>query len=113
VEWARTTGIAEDPEWYPGLADTSSFACFQEYLFRTGKGDCTEGPCEPCADLEPLEPQAPPASVNKELDPRELNLQYHPPPTSDGSDPMQELLSTEQDDVALSQHRLSILAGGD
>jgi len=44
VTWAKEHGIYEHPEWYPGLRAKSSFADFQEHLFRNGHASCPE-PC--------------------------------------------------------------------
>ncbi|CAK0898317.1 unnamed protein product [Prorocentrum cordatum] len=40
VMWAMSHGIWEHPEWYPGLAATSSFEQFQALLHAQGHGGC-------------------------------------------------------------------------
>jgi len=44
VTWAKSKGIFEHPEWYPGLNPGSALEDFQEHLFRNGLGNCPE-PC--------------------------------------------------------------------
>jgi len=40
VTWAMQQGIAEHPEWYPGLSATSSFEDFQSNLHAGGHSNC-------------------------------------------------------------------------
>ncbi|CAK0837169.1 unnamed protein product [Prorocentrum cordatum] len=44
VIWAMEHGIAEHPEWYPGLTSSSAFEEFQAVLHRGGYGNCP-APC--------------------------------------------------------------------
>ena len=47
VEWARTSGIYSNPEWYHGLTAQSSFEDFQNYFYvnRINDGVCGSAPC--------------------------------------------------------------------
>jgi hypothetical protein len=50
VRWAMDTGIAQNPEWYPGLSSTSSFRDFHQSFYdrKVGNGSpyCALPPCE-------------------------------------------------------------------
>lgn len=47
VRWAMTYGIQGNPDWYPGLSQSSTFESFQAYFFEQGinKGVCPSMPC--------------------------------------------------------------------
>mmetsp|Transcript_31994 Transcript_31994/g.68135 ORF Transcript_31994/g.68135 Transcript_31994/m.68135 type:complete len:440 (+) Transcript_31994:72-1391(+) len=44
VQWAMTKGMSENPQWYPGLSSSSSFADFQAYLYTRKDKQCPP-PC--------------------------------------------------------------------
>ena len=50
VQWAMTSGIVTNPEWYPGLTAESSFEDFQTFFFkeRTLSGVCEAPACAAC-----------------------------------------------------------------
>jgi len=54
VHWAKTVGIFDHPEWYPGLAPDSTLAQFQLVLHKQGAENCTSA--APCG-AEALEKQ--------------------------------------------------------
>lgn len=47
VLWAMMYGITMHPEWYPGLAASSSFSDFQQFLHdsEVSQKDCPKAPC--------------------------------------------------------------------
>jgi len=45
VTWAKTRGIWDHPEWYPGLNHSSSRADFQQHLFETAAPGSCQKPC--------------------------------------------------------------------
>merc|ERR1740121_924791 len=49
VQWARTVGIVDHPEWYPTLREDSTWEEFQSLLQQgsSDEVDC-KPPCEPC-----------------------------------------------------------------
>merc|ERR1712187_835970 len=47
AKWAKTKGVFQHPEWYPGLHQDSSIAQFQMNLFKMGLHRC-QRPCEWC-----------------------------------------------------------------
>lgn len=55
IEWARTSGVFEHPEWYPGLGRFSTYEAFQENLHKAEKTkDICPKPC-PCHTAGPGE----------------------------------------------------------
>jgi len=47
VKWAKEHGINSNPEWYPGLTNSSSFEAFQALLNSRQEWLCPT-PCSPC-----------------------------------------------------------------
>ncbi|CAK0806230.1 unnamed protein product, partial [Prorocentrum cordatum] len=45
IQWAMQTGVASNPEWYPGLNASSAFQDFQAFFSSEGRDGCRE----PCA----------------------------------------------------------------
>eukprot|EP00931_Biecheleriopsis_adriatica_P035136 TRINITY_DN20237_c0_g1_i1.p1 TRINITY_DN20237_c0_g1~~TRINITY_DN20237_c0_g1_i1.p1 ORF type:complete len:578 (-),score=55.32 TRINITY_DN20237_c0_g1_i1:126-1859(-) len=51
VTWAKNEGIYQNPEWYPGLTASSSFAAFQCVLHAIeADGGVCQKPCSDCGD---------------------------------------------------------------
>jgi len=50
INWAMTSGIVSNPEWYTGLSTSSSFEDFQDYFFseKVNGGVCAAPACEAC-----------------------------------------------------------------
>lgn len=44
VRWAKTVGISQHPEWYPGLNASSSTESFQCIVYQSGSNKCSK-PC--------------------------------------------------------------------
>eukprot|EP00928_Gymnodinium_smaydae_P025820 TRINITY_DN2045_c0_g4_i1.p1 TRINITY_DN2045_c0_g4~~TRINITY_DN2045_c0_g4_i1.p1 ORF type:complete len:533 (-),score=33.42 TRINITY_DN2045_c0_g4_i1:105-1703(-) len=52
VQWARTKGVFEQPKWYPGLSNRSTWEDFQSLLSNEGRDHCSK-PCMRHCEHEP------------------------------------------------------------
>ena len=73
VLWAMRTGIADNPEWYSPLTNSSSFEDFQRHLHGTSR--LSDVCPEPCAAQAPEVPQSarPPAQEDQAAAPRPVS----------------------------------------
>eukprot|EP00929_Paragymnodinium_shiwhaense_P100359 TRINITY_DN6261_c0_g2_i1.p1 TRINITY_DN6261_c0_g2~~TRINITY_DN6261_c0_g2_i1.p1 ORF type:complete len:739 (-),score=185.19 TRINITY_DN6261_c0_g2_i1:155-2371(-) len=44
INWARNDGLSKNPEWYPGLTNTTPIARWQAFTFKNSHGQCPP-PC--------------------------------------------------------------------